>query len=129
MSADVLADLIDRSGHDLDTLDQPRPAVLQTLPLDSRAIDYTVLGSRLGNRVLSRFWRKSEDPVVQKADAYFSAPDALALWKEFCKVAAAVPADAPQNGHIVRDANSVFALFDSALTESLAIGTSVDEPA
>ncbi|MEX0337627.1 MAG: biliverdin-producing heme oxygenase [Arenibacterium sp.] len=75
------------------------------------AIDYVIIGSRLGTQVLQKRWAASTDAQAQAADAYFSAPSFVELWRQFCDRNTGLPAIGPYADRIVSDANQVFDFY------------------
>jgi heme oxygenase len=109
---DALHDLLDRAAADLsgfETADHAGPAISGSLqPL---SIDYVIAGSRLGTRVLRERWLAATDERVRRADAYFSAPGYIELWKSFCASAGAMPAAGPLADRVVRDADRILHFY------------------
>lgn len=85
-SAPLAADLVARLHADLATLghDPLPPATPLRADLSPWAVDYVVLGSRLGTSVLARQWQAATDAGVRAADRYFSAPPQPRAWRDFC---------------------------------------------
>lgn len=123
--AEIVSDLSTRCRSDLDRLGFAALPELDCPKLDALAVEYVVLGSRLGNKVLKKRWSRSSDLHVQSASAYFDAPEYLDKWREFLTGAAAV--DHGTAVRIVDDARSIFRLFHVALVKSLQTETHVDE--
>lgn len=109
------ADLVARLGRDRAALDVPPLPSSPAKPLDANAVDYIVLGSRLGTRVLRKRWAASDDIAVLRADAYFTAPEKPDAWRDFCREAAAYPADGDVADDILRSAIEGFAIFADAI--------------
>ncbi|WP_220747897.1 MULTISPECIES: hypothetical protein [Jannaschia] len=109
-SRPVIADLLDRASEDLRSLGvqpgrSPQPLSVRPHPV---AIDYIVLGSRLGTKVLKRRWLAATDAQVRGAGTYFAAPDAATQWRAFCERTAGMAAHDPDADQIVNDANAIF---------------------
>ncbi len=83
-------------------------------PLHAEAVDYVILGSRMGSRILRKCWLASSDPLVGAAGAYFSAPQMTMEWQELCARLAGMPARSPTADRIVRSAREIFTLFQAA---------------
>ncbi|WP_407493313.1 hypothetical protein [Pseudooceanicola sp. MF1-13] len=109
----ILPDLAARAADDLATLGAtpaPQRPALGTTP-DAMAVDYVLLGSRLGTAVLKKRWSMATDERVHAASAYFSAPTYIDVWQAFCSAAAEVPADSPQAQTIVNDTSRLFDFY------------------
>ncbi|SFR05158.1 hypothetical protein [Poseidonocella sedimentorum] len=105
--------LLARTEADLAELNaaplSPHPAPLH--PLDPLAVDYVIAGSRLGTVLLRARWAASENPDVQRAAQYFSAPDGLDIWRAVAETARAMPAETRQADRIVADAAALLTLY------------------
>ncbi|OCX64567.1 hypothetical protein BFP70_11075 [Thioclava sp. SK-1] len=115
--------MLDALGNDIMALGhQPLPqnpsdnAVL----LCPWAVDYVVLGSRLGTEVLRRR-RAAAVASAQThtpADSYFALPFDAAMWREFCVMASQVCDRDPVAKRAIADTKACFAAFDLSLTQS-----------
>ena len=76
------------------------------------AIDYVVLGSRLGSSVLKRHWAQAEDPRVRDASCYFSAPAQVRRWQAFCRQTREMSPKNAAADRAVDDTRRIFALFN-----------------
>ena len=112
-SAPVIQDLMERASRDLAGLGITAPG--DTPPLGTAphplAVDYVIAGSRLGTKFLRQRWLTSDDPKVQMADAYFTAPDYIDHWRHFCQTASAIDASCAIADTVVADAISLFELY------------------
>ena len=119
-SAGAIVDLATRAARDLTVLGGTPPARAEIAlpPLDPLAVDYIVAGSRLGGQVLRRRWQQSTDPVVRAADAYFSAPEHLDLWRGFVTRAGAMDGQGARAETVIDDALAIFALY-SGIAEAV----------
>ena len=78
------------------------------------AIDYVLLGSRLGLQVLRRRWQVSRDTAVLQASDYISLPSVSRPWAALCRRLAAQPGAGPEADRIVADALYIFEVFEEA---------------
>jgi hypothetical protein len=99
------------ANTDLDTLGLPRPAATTLRPVRPLAVDYVVLGSRLGTRVLRRTWLAGKDPRVLAANLYFSQPEHTDLWRTLCGGLSQMPGNDPAAQVVLDDVKALFALF------------------
>lgn len=112
-SAGLLAQLCKALDADLrqlglDPRDAPRAA---PMPLCRHAVDYIVLGSRLGTVVLKNRWSQSTDAAVQRCCHYFSVPHQPKLWQDLCADLAAQEPDTAQARQSIADAQRIFEQF------------------
>ena len=113
MGRSIAADLARRIRSDLDRLGtSPLPAVAAPEDPDPLAIDYVVLGSRLGSSVLKRHWAQAEDPRVREASCYFSAPAQVRRWQAFCRQTREMSPKNAAADRAVDDTRRIFALFN-----------------
>lgn len=85
---------------------------VSVISLDPIAIDYLVLGSRLGVEVLRRRWIAEFRQESLPAD--FSQPEgnpAKQLWKDLCERLALIDPSSDQARRIILDSQSGYALF------------------
>lgn len=110
---EAIADLHERSTRDLSRLGlEPRSESLGFTP-DRNAVDYVVLGSRLGSAVLKKRWLGATDPDVLAINAHFSAPSYIPLWHAFCDRIAKHPLKTSDK--IVEDAKALFAYYNCCI--------------
>ncbi|MPQ93449.1 hypothetical protein [Thioclava sp. JE_KL1] len=123
--AGLLSDFLDRLDRDLARLGRlvrPIPDPGPSL-LDPLAVDYLVLGSRLGTQVIDR--KVFAETPAEAKPLYFQAPAAGALWKRHCATLDALsPAD-PRAACVVADATRGFHLFAQAV-QAQGAGTTSD---
>lgn len=118
-TAAVFGDLLAALRADLIILDMPLADLHDPVDLHPIAVDYVVLGSRLGTQVLRKFWQKSENALARRADQYFGLPNDPAAWQQFCKDLDARPDTGPEADRVVADTDVIFDLFlDEALKRS-----------
>ena len=108
---DMLDALALAATTDLGTMGHPRPTTTTLRPVLPLAVDYVVLGSRLGTRVLRRTWQSAEDARVLAADRYFGQPEHTDLWRTLCRDLSAMPGNDPKAQAILDDVMALFALF------------------
>lgn len=108
----ALGDLTYRANCDLARFEQQAQSPVQIAgSLHPHAIDYVVAGSRLGTQVLKKRWLATTDDRVREADAYFSAPAYIGVWKAFCAAAEAMSATGTIADTIIDDVHRIFALY------------------
>ena len=90
--------------------------------VDALALDYMIEGSRLGSQVLARHWAGARDPLVKRADAYFSLPPAPERWRAVCAALSAIDADSPRAAAIVADTGRLFGIFRDAADRATGQG-------
>ncbi|OOY21194.1 hypothetical protein BMI86_01025 [Thioclava sp. DLFJ5-1] len=127
LCAGLLSDLLDRLDRDLARLGRPvhpvpAPDAEQGL-LDPLAVDYLVLGSRLGTQVIDR--KVFAETPAEAKPLYFQAPAAGALWKRHCATLDALRPAEPRATRIVADATRGFHLFAQAV-QAQGAGTTSD---
>ncbi|AHD08354.1 heme oxygenase-like domain-containing protein [Phaeobacter gallaeciensis] len=110
----LLADLTAALRADCaDNGDRPAAISADTLPqLHPLAVDYLVLGSRMGNEVLRR--RLSEAAGQMALPAYFAPRDHLATWRATCTDLEQLPPKSALAQRIVADTRKGFDLFETA---------------
>lgn len=110
---DTLAECIERDlatlGHPAQPMDVPKDS-----PVDPLALDYVLEGSRLGTQVLKRRWAASTDPMVQRADAYFSLPTDAQRWRATCAALGDIAPGSPRATRITADTKALFEMFYQA---------------
>ena len=107
----MLDALAHAAATDLDTLGRPRPPATTLRPVLPLAVDYVVLGSRLGTRLLRRTWQTGDEARVLAADRYFTKPEHTDLWRTLCRDLSAMPGDDPAAQTVLDDVKALFALF------------------
>jgi len=112
VSYGAMQDLLERVESDLRKLEVPGQTVAPKIkPLHPHSIDYVFAGSRLGTRVIKERWQAAENLLVRQADAYFSAPSHIEIWKSFCALAGTMSPIGPLADQIVRDVDRLFQLY------------------
>ncbi len=127
-SAPVIEDLRARIAVDLGRLGValPDPVSTPRAAFDPLAVDYVVLGSRLGARVLHKDWKSSVDPAVRAASAYFSAPARPREWQNFIRGVMSYDIAGVRAATVVEDAKRIFEVFLLALTRAERTKRNVD---
>ncbi|WP_254683299.1 hypothetical protein [Phaeobacter sp. LSS9] len=93
--------------------DHPATLSVDALPqLHPLAVDYLVLGSRMGNEVLRRRLSAAADQLA--LPAYFAPRDHLVAWRATCADLDQIPPRGALARRIVADTRQGFALFDTA---------------
>ena len=112
-AAASLQKMIEGIERDLETLGVRSSLTSSTRAAnaDLLAIDYMIEGSRLGSKVLKRKWSGSSDPVVQRADSYFSIDPVPGRWREVCAALSDIPADSRRARQIIADTRQLFGMF------------------
>lgn len=121
----TLASLATAAARDLKALGTKAPHSGFRRNLSPLAIDYVVLGSRIGTRVLRRRWLESRDKRVRQADAYFSEPESAHEWKDLCTELSGIAVSDTDSPCILEDARTLFGLF----LDSFAMTTGIAEDA
>lgn len=123
LSAVVLEDLIERLDFDLAVRGVQPVATLpdrgQGDPMQPLAVDYLVLGSRLGTEVLRR--RLERQAPDGRMPTYFLAPASTDLWKRHCAHLDALDPDCAEAHFVMADVQQGFALFDKAAAAQRAL--------
>lgn len=111
--ADIAADLAERLRRDLAILNATPLPPAPAFPggISALAIDYVVLGSRLGTSFLKRIWAGAADPLVRRANNYFEAPAQADAWRDFCKQTCNMPPQGDTADCVVDDIIRIFRLF------------------
>lgn len=91
--------------------------------LDGLAIDYLVLGSRLGTEVLRRrLMEEADDPLP----AYFAPRPHKDMWQQSCRELDAIPADSLRAKRLIDDTRTGFSFFYAAARANpIMIGTDI----
>lgn len=97
------------------------------VPVHALAMDYVILGSRLGTAVLRRHWAASRDARVRQARHYFEAPARPDLWREFCRETGEMTATGAEADRVVADVRDLFALYDDCAEGVLGKGQTTNE--
>ena len=118
---DMLDALARAATTDLAKLGHPRPATTTLRPVLPLAVDYVVLGSRLGTRVLRRTWQSAEDARVLAADRYFSQPELTDLWRAHCRDLSTRPGNDSTAQAVLDDVTALFALFLESYDNSAGV--------
>lgn len=115
-SSYAIRDLHERAVSDLRQLKEEvvLPYDQSVEALHPYAIDYVIAGSRLGSQILKKRWLSATDDRVRQADAYFSAPSYIEVWKSFCVSAEEMQPDGEVADQIVRDADRIFQLYQAS---------------
>ncbi|MFV1584725.1 MULTISPECIES: hypothetical protein [unclassified Phaeobacter] len=109
----LLAALIDALRADCAAIGrQPAVIAADTPELHPTAVDYLVLGSRMGNEVLRR--RLSDAAGPGELPDYFRPRDHLAPWRATCDDLDHLPPDGALAHRIVADTRKGFDLFQTA---------------
>ncbi|WP_208987496.1 heme oxygenase-like domain-containing protein [Roseibium marinum] len=109
-----MTDLIRRLDLDLLSSGKTAAEVAPAGPLEPLAVDYLVLGSRLGTEVLRL--RLFSGYPSDKIPAYFRAPALPQLWSAHCTALDAIPPGSARADQILEDVKTGFALFGQAAT-------------
>lgn len=112
---DAIADLHARSKRDLNHLGGATCSQSIGFTPDPLAVDYVVLGSRLGSAVLKKRWNGASDRAVLAVNALFSAPSYLPLWNAFCDQLAHSATSPAAANRVIQHANALFAFFDRCI--------------
>lgn len=109
LSREIIVDLLMRLFADVG----PGPTQGQAgQPLHPVAIDYIVLGSRLGTEVIRRRLVKADPDIAMPS--YFLAPPVGPVWQRHCAGLDSMAARSPEADRIVADATEAFKIFDRA---------------
>ncbi|MBN7783774.1 hypothetical protein JYP51_02515 [Ponticoccus gilvus] len=124
ISRQITLDLLDRLDRDLgprtDTPQDPPP-------LDPLAVDYLVLGSRLGTEVLRR--RLLDEMPDVTLPMYFRAPPATAEWQRVCAALDRVALNSAHAARLEIDVRRGFDIFAAAAYEACdGHGSIEDQP-
>ncbi|WP_299820503.1 hypothetical protein [uncultured Roseibium sp.] len=112
LSGAVVSDLVRRLDLDLLATGTTVAEVTPTGPLDALAVDYLILGSRLGTQALRL--RLFSGHASDTIPAYFRAPALPQLWSAHCVALDAIPPDSARADRIIEDVKTGFALFGHA---------------
>ncbi|SPF78172.1 hypothetical protein [Pseudoprimorskyibacter insulae] len=110
VSTDLRARLLIRLDADLIVHNRPLIPVRAAQELDPLAVDYIILGSRLGTEVLRR-------QVFQSGDAiplYFQTGPEPQLWRTLCDDLALIDPGSARASAILRDTRTAFDIFEHA---------------
>lgn len=109
LSRDIIVDLLRRLFSDVGPGSTQGQA---GQPLHPVAIDYIVLGSRLGTEVIRRRLVKAEPNIA--VPRYFLAAPVGPVWQRHCAVLDQMAARSPEADRIVADAMEAFRIFERA---------------
>ncbi len=126
-SADLADDLLACLRLDLAVLGVDELPGGPVVEVHALAMDYVVLGSRLGTAVLRRHWADAADPLVQRANRYFDTPARPDLWRAFCVETAEMAGEGDFADRMVRDVRALFTLYDDCAGMALKAGRPIDE--
>ncbi|WP_200809626.1 hypothetical protein [Aquimixticola soesokkakensis] len=108
----LMAQLTDRLDADLAQLGARCVATPPDSGLDPLAVDYLVLGSRLGTEVMRRqLWPQDTGALPP---SYFLGGDARDLWRAHCSALDAIAPQSPRAERVIFDSRRGFALFHRA---------------
>ncbi|WP_252737506.1 hypothetical protein [Citreicella sp. C3M06] len=107
----LLSDLTARLESDLADLGRV-PVAVRGVDIDPLAVDYLVLGSRLGTEVLRRRLMAETPPMP--IPSYFLACAAPGLWRQHCACLDAIAPDSPRARHLTIDVIAGYELFRRA---------------
>ncbi|TQS73167.1 biliverdin-producing heme oxygenase [Rhodobacteraceae bacterium] len=125
-SGPALPQMLAALDADLSDMGDSAPPVLPAspvTPLHPLAVDYVIIGSRLGTKVLRQ---RRATAIMHKAGAtntadqamrYLCLPNDPALWQEFCAHAQSIPAEGPIADLILHHARRCFGFFAAAIQE------------
>ena len=126
-SADLADDLLAGLRLDLAVLGVPELPEGPAVEVHALAMDYVVLGSRLGTAVLRKTWAVADNPLVQRASRYFEAPARPDLWRTFCVETGQMEANGAQADRMVDDVRALFRLYDDCAGQALKAGRTINE--
>lgn len=108
----LTAALLARLDSDLDTLGRSARPIAIAAPIDPLAVDYLVLGSRLGTEVLRRRLMACDPPMP--LPSYFLTCPAPGLWRRHCAVLETIVPGSARAGQLTRDVIVGYGLFRDA---------------
>lgn len=82
------------------------------------AVEYILLGSRAGTRLLARRWCETRDGRVAGAAAYFKLEPTGRTWRGLCEELSCMPPHGEEADRIVKDAIAIFELHQAACLAS-----------
>ncbi|NNE52986.1 MAG: DUF3158 family protein [Sulfitobacter sp.] len=106
-----LAQMIGALERDLHHLGAPVLPDARLQPVDPLAVAYIIEGSRMGSKVLRSRWKRSTDPTVQGASAYFSLKPDGQRWRDLCAALSVFDTRSSRAALIVSDTVVIFELF------------------
>ncbi|PVB62582.1 hypothetical protein DCO57_06775 [Labrenzia sp. 011] len=112
LSGTVVDDLVRRLDQDLLSAGAVAVEVAPAGPLEPLAIDYLVLGSRLGTQALRL--RLFSGDRADEIPAYFRAPALPQLWRAHCLALEAIAPGSARADRILENVKTGFALFAHA---------------
>lgn len=112
----TIAELALRAKFDLHRLSarlpfQPNLLSSDLADLHREAVDYVVLGSRIGAEHLKRRWTTSQDPEVQAARSFMTASTDTGLWRACVRDLQGKAAQGAHANRVVDDARRLFSGF------------------
>ncbi|MFQ6551918.1 biliverdin-producing heme oxygenase [Aestuariibius insulae] len=122
----MLGDMIDALGTDLDAMGAPTLPTLAPLSVHTVALDYMLIGSRLGTQVLRKRWLAATDPRVTANGCYFALPAQGRAWGALTKALGAMNGSDERAAQIVADARALFLRFSTSYDR---VQTSLSLPA
>jgi hypothetical protein len=108
----VLHDLIARLDADLAATGTTAHPAQPLRGLDPLAVDYLILGSRLGTEVLRRQIFADQPPSA--LPAYFQLSPQPDLWRAHCAALDAIDPASARAAAVIADTNTAFSLFQQA---------------
>ncbi len=111
----LLDEMVRALAEDLEALGDPASAPLAPVRVHPLALDYVLIGSRLGTQVLRKRWLAGADPQVKAADAYFSLPAQGAAWRALTDALGTMSGADRQAAEVVADARALFQRFSASL--------------
>jgi len=102
-------------AHDLTQLGAALPdgSLCETRHHHPIAVEYVLLGSSMGLRVLSKRWGRSSDPRVLGTSSFLRS-DRSKEWRPFCNRLTAMPATGAIADRVVLDSQRIFSAFARA---------------
>ena len=99
---------------DLYHLGGPKAERLDPCVVEPLAVEYILLGSRAGARLLARRGRETRDCHVAGAAAYFELEPTGRTWRGFCEELSCMPSHGEDADRVVKDAIAIFKLYRTA---------------
>ncbi|SHH02848.1 Heme oxygenase [Cognatishimia maritima] len=118
----IVHDMLNRLNADLRSLGLCSPRKKLSFQPNALAIDYLVIGSRLGAKVLKRQWLDTALPEVSSAKAFLNAPDYVSFWREFVARTEKMPATGKFADEVVIDCIALFEFCLSCVDSEPARG-------
>jgi len=89
----------------------PSPSFRAQHPFAPLAIEYILVGSSLGLRMLIKRWQGTSDPRVESTCNFLRGADRTPLWRDMCDRLACLPADTAEADAITADCRRIFDLY------------------